>query len=195
MQNTKTRRAVAGSITRPLLKGAFAVATTAIVSVPAPALADTFLKLDGIEGESTSDKHKGEIDILSFTQSFINSVPTSGGGSGKGKVNCGEITLMKNIDKSSPQLLKTVITGKHIRDGVLSFQTTSKAATEYYTIKMKEVFVTELTQTDAADPNRIFEKVVLSASDYEFEYTPQDSKGGTRAPIKLGYNCETTETR
>jgi type VI protein secretion system component Hcp len=78
---------------------------------------------------------------------------------------------------------------------VLTFQTSNRASSEYYTITMKEVFVTELTQTDAADPNRIFEKLVLNASDYEFEYTPQDSKGGTGGSIKVGYNCKTTETR
>ena len=31
------------------------------------ALFDAFLKLDGIKGEATDDKHKGEIDVLEFS--------------------------------------------------------------------------------------------------------------------------------
>lgn len=31
------------------------------------ALVDYFLKLDTIDGESTADRHKGEIEVLSFS--------------------------------------------------------------------------------------------------------------------------------
>jgi len=196
MPHTTPSKEIANLFRRPVLRGAFALAATAIVAAPAPALADTFLKLNGIEGESTDAKHKGEIEILSFTQSWINAGSTgSGGGGGAGKVNCGPVTLMKNIDKSSPALLKNVISGRHIPDGVITFEANNRASSEYYTITMKEVFVTEVTQTDAADPNRIFEKLVLQASDYEFEYRPQTVKGEVGTPIKVAYNCKTAVVR
>jgi type VI secretion system secreted protein Hcp len=190
MAHTKTRNAVAGAFRRPLLTGAFAVASATLAAVPAPALADTFLKLGDIKGESTDAKHKDEIDILSFTQSFINSGSLgSGGGGGAGKVTCGAITLMKNIDKSSPLLLKGVTTGEHFKEGTITFQANNRASNEYYTIRMSEVLVNELTQTDAADPNRIFEKLVLNAAAFEFQYTPQTVKGTVGTPVNFKFDC------
>jgi len=196
MPHTKTRQAGPGGFRRPLLTGAFAVATTAMVALPAPALADTFLKLGDIQGESTDAKHKGEIDILSFTQSFTNTVSGNvGGGGGAGKVSCGAVTLMKNIDKSSPLLLKGVATGEHIKDGLITFQTSNRQSTEYYQIHMADVFITELTQTDAADPNRIFEKLVLNAATYEFQYTPATVKGVPGTPVSFKFNCATNSVQ
>jgi len=45
---------------------------------------DSFLKLDGIKGESADAKHKGEIDILSFSfgASQTGTHATGGGGGG-----------------------------------------------------------------------------------------------------------------
>jgi type VI secretion system secreted protein Hcp len=170
------------------------VAATAVIAAPWPAMADTFLKLADIKGESTDSKHKDEIDILSFTQSFINSFDGSvGGGGGTGKVVCGAITMMKNIDKSSPQLLKGVVTGKHFKDATISFVADNRtgATGEYYSIRLTDVLATELTQTDAQDPNRIFEKLVLNAATYEFKYTPLNIKGSPGAAVSFKYDCRT----
>jgi type VI secretion system secreted protein Hcp len=189
MPDAKAKQAIEGRFRRPLLKGMFAVATTAMVAAPAPALAAAFLRLGEIQGESTDAKHKGQIDILSFTQSFINSSDfSSGGGGGAGKVQCGAITLMKDIDKSSPLLLKAVATGQHFKDGVISFES-SNSLTDYYTITLSEVMVSELSQTDAADPNRIFEKLVLNAAAFEFKYMPQTIKGSVGAPVSFKWDC------
>ena len=190
MPDAKAKQAVHGRFGRPLLKGAFAIATTAMVAAPAPALAETFLRLGDIKGESTDLKHKDEIDILAFTQSFINPGDfSSGGGGSTGKVQCGAITMMKNIDKSSPLLLKGVATGQHFKDAVITFQSDDKSSFQYYTIALTSVIVTELTQTDAQDPNRIFEKLVLNAAQFEFKYTPQTIKGSVGTPVSFKWDC------
>jgi type VI secretion system secreted protein Hcp len=187
-------KAIEGKFRRPLLQGALAVATTAIVSAPWPAMADTFLRLADIKGESTDIKHKDQIDILSFTQSFINSPDLSaGGGGGAGKVQCGAITMMKSIDKSSPALLKGVITGQHFKDALISFADNRTGSPDYYTIGLTDVFVTELSQSDAQDPNRIFEKLVLNAAAFEFKYTPQNLKGAPGSPVSFKYDCSTNK--
>jgi type VI secretion system secreted protein Hcp len=134
MPQTETKQSIAAMFKRPLLAGALATAAAASLAMPVPALADTFLKLDGIEGESTDEKHKNEIAVLSFTQSWINTTTVSG--AGKGKVQCGAITLMKNIDKSSPVLVKKTIQGVHISSGQLTFRSEGALPTEYYVIKL-----------------------------------------------------------
>jgi|SRR4051812_5266894 type VI secretion system secreted protein Hcp len=183
-----------GKFRRPLLEGALAVAATAAIAGPVPALADTFLRLGDIKGESTDQKHKGEIEVLSFTQSFINEVSIgSGSGAGAGKVQCGAMTMMKNIDASSPFLLKGVATGQHFKDATITFRSGAGSAkdgsSDYYVITMHDIFVTELSQTDSADPNRIFEKLVLAARSFEFKYTPLTVKGTAGQPVTFKWDC------
>src|ERR1700722_2677078 len=63
----------------------------------AMAAVDYFLTLDGIKGESADDKHKGEIDIMSFSWGATNTgTHASGGGGGAGKVNFQDIHITKN---------------------------------------------------------------------------------------------------
>jgi len=187
MPETDTKQSVAALIKRPLLAGALATAAAASVATPVPALAGTFLSLSGILGQSTDAKHKDEINVLSFTQSWINTMTTSGN---QGKVQCGAITVMKNIDRSSP-LIKSLASGKHISSGQLTFRTEGTQPVEYYTIKMSEIIVTEVTQMDTPDPARIVEKVVLNARAYSYEYQAQNDKGGLE-PVKFGIDCRTT---
>lgn len=193
MPDPKAAKAVEGRFRRPLLQGVFAVAATAAVSAPAPALAETFLRLGDIKGESTDQKHKDQIEILSFTQTWTNTIElgSATGGAGAGKVQCGPITMMKNIDKSTPLLLKGVATGQHFKDAVIAFQSSDgrMQVPEYYTITMTTVFVTELSQTDSADPNRIFEKLVLNAGAFEFKYTPTDVRGKIGTPVSFKWDC------
>ena len=42
-----------------------------------------FLKIDGIEGESTNDLHKGEIDVESWSWGVQSGSPASGAGLGR----------------------------------------------------------------------------------------------------------------
>ena len=185
-------RKTEGKLRRPLLKGAFAMAATAMVAAPVPAHAETFLKIEGIKGESLDKKHKDEIEILSFTQSFINTYDGAiGGGGGAGKVQCGAVTMMKSIDSSSPLLLKGVATGQHYKEAVITFRsgTNTKGADEYYVIRMQDLLITELSQTDSADPNRIFEKLVLNARSFEFKYSPTTIKGELGAPESFKRDC------
>jgi len=187
-----------GKFRRPLLQGALAAAATAIIAAPSQAEAATFLRLGDIKGESTDAKHKDQIEILSFTQTWINevNVGSSSGGAGAGKVQCGPVILMKNIDKSSPLLLKSVATGGHYGDAVISFQgagdpmNRASLPADYYTITMGTVFVQELSQTDEKDPNRVFEKLVLRAQTFEFKYQPQNTKGGVvGTPVTFKWDC------
>lgn len=55
---------------------------------------DSFLKIDGIDGESSDVKHKGEIDVLSFAWNI------SRGRHGKAKV--ADFSIVKNVARRRP---------------------------------------------------------------------------------------------
>jgi len=187
MADTKQKLGLASLVARPLLAGAIAAGAAAPVS----ALADVFLLLEGIQGDSTDASHKYEIDILTYTQSFKNSVPdTTGGGGGTGKVTCGDVTVTKNIDKSSPLLIKAVTTGEHIKKAVLTFRTVGKRDVEYYTVTMKDVLITSIDQTDQNNPARIFERVQINAAAFKFHFVPQDRAGAPGTPVEFEFDCK-----
>ncbi len=73
---------------------------------------DAFLKLDGIKGESRTHKHKDEIEILSWHWGLKNTGSAHfGGGMGAGKVQVGDIQLVKRVDTASPALMSACATG------------------------------------------------------------------------------------
>ena len=56
--------------------------------------ADYFLKIDGIKGESLDDKHKDEIDVLSFSWGVSQTGTLAyGGGGGEGKATFTRLQL------------------------------------------------------------------------------------------------------
>ena len=84
---------------------------------------DAFLKLDGIQGESTDAVHKGEIELLSF--SWGESRPsrlTGGGGGGAGKTSFQDFHFTKLSDSTTPALFQAVAAGKAIGTGTLSIR-------------------------------------------------------------------------
>jgi len=81
------------------------------------ALFDAFLKLDGIKGESADAKHKGEIDIESFSWGMSQTgVSATGGGGGAGRVKVHDISFVKRTDASSPLLMLNCANGAHIKE-------------------------------------------------------------------------------
>lgn len=189
MRKAGSKPSLAARLSRPLLAGA---AATAAIAAPHDAVADIFLQLDGIKGESQDAKFKDAIDVLSYTQSFRNNATIGGGGGGPGlKVTCGAVTILKNVDTSSPKLIETLARGSHVPKGVLSFRTTGKDLIVYYKVTMTDVLVTAVDQTDNPDPGKIVEKVTLQPAKFKFEYTPQDAKGSAGPTVEFGYDCTT----
>src|SRR5258708_26517065 len=80
------------------------------------AKSDMFLKIDGIEGESADDKHKGEIDLESWSWGETNSGSFStGGGGGVGKVSMNDFHFTAQINNATPKLAQGFATGEHIK--------------------------------------------------------------------------------
>src|SRR5262245_24784756 len=106
------------------------------------ALFDAFLKIDGIEGESADAKHKGEIDVSSFSFG-ANQTGTfaTGGGGGAGKVSIHDIQVTHKLSKASPKLMEACCTGQHIKKAVLVCRKAGGDQQEFLKITMSDVLV------------------------------------------------------
>jgi type VI secretion system secreted protein Hcp len=162
-------------------------------SGPAAAADEIFLRLDGIAGGATGAAHQNEIVISTYSQAFSNTTSAvTGGGGGAGKVKCGEITVMKNIDKSSPKLIGAVVTGSRIATGDIVFDSIrgNGIPLESYHVALTDVIVTDIAQMDRT-PQGVMEQVTLSARQFKFTFTPTTNTGGAGAPISFSVDCST----
>lgn len=150
---------------------------------------DFFLKLDGVEGESSDAKHKGEIEVLSFSWGASNQATfSSGGGGGAGKVNFQDLHITTNVNKSSPVLLKHCACGTHIKSAKLTARKAGTDQQEYYIVTLTDCMVSSY-QTGASSETPT-DQFALAFAKIEFEYKPQDEKGGLGGVVKAGWNIK-----
>ncbi len=141
---------------------------------------DAFIKLDGIAGESTDSKHKGEIEVLSFSWNIKQSIATSdGGGAGAGKAQVSDFTIVKHIDKSSPVLMLAVCTGQHIRDGMFTVEDPrtargGKGGEAFMKIKLNDILISSF-QTGGGGTDQPTDQVSLNFG--KIEISVRDSTG------------------
>jgi type VI secretion system secreted protein Hcp len=156
------------------------------------AAVDYFLKLKGIDGESTDHKHKNEIDVESFSWGETNSGShASGGGGGAGKVSMQDFHFVMKISKASPKLMLACATGEHIPDGTLICRKAGTDQQEFLSIKMTDLLVSSY-QTGGSGHGDIVptDQVSLNYSKIEFEYKEQKPDGSLGGAIKAGYDVK-----
>ena len=102
---------------------------------------DMFLKIDGVEGDSSAVKHKGEIELLSFSWGITNKIAHSGGGGGAtGKPVVQDFTIVKAMGASSPQLMEKCCRGEHIPSVSVTLAS-KESKQEYLKIKLEDCLI------------------------------------------------------
>ena len=152
---------------------------------------DIFLKLAGIDGESQDSAHKNEIDVTSWTWQILqesNMHIGSGGGSGKATVK--DLSFVHNVDRSSPNLMKFCLTGKHIPEDKLTVRKAGGSPLEYLKITMTDVVITNVQPAGSNTDEVIKEQVSLSFAKVKHEYTVQNQQGGSGGAVTAGYDIK-----
>ena len=159
------------------------------------AAVDYFLKVDGIQGESLDSKHKGEIQLESFSwgETNLGTAPSAGGG-GAGKVQMQDLHFVMQINKASPKLMLACASGKHIKQAVLTARKSGKAQQEFLVFKFTDVLVSSY-QTGGSQHAEVLpmDQVSFNFARIELEYRPQKADGSLDAPIKAGWDLKTNK--
>ncbi|MGA9668440.1 MAG: type VI secretion system tube protein Hcp, partial [Terracidiphilus sp.] len=130
---------------------------------------DFFLKLDGISGESVDDKHKDWIQILSFSWGAHQVTSVAGtGGSGAGKADLADLSIMKYLDKSTTPLFKALTTGAHIKTGNMEAVKSGGNGKPFLKVDFKELFVTSIQLSGSSEIPT--ESVSFSYNEIKTEY-------------------------
>lgn len=151
---------------------------------------DIFAKIGDIKGESLDAKHKGEIELLSWSWGVANSGPrSSGGGGGAGKPTFNDLAFTHKIDKASPLLLGACATGQHLKDATITRRKSGKGQQEFLVIKMNDVIVTSVAEADDNGGSQV-ESVTLAFAKVDVEYRPQKPDGSLDAGIHFKYDIK-----
>jgi type VI secretion system secreted protein Hcp len=141
---------------------------------------DSFLKIEGIPGESLDQKHKGEIEVLSFAFGAANTgAPRAGGGGGAGKVSFNDFHFVHRLDKASPNLLLACANGKHLKEAVLTLRKAGKGQLEYLKIKLTDVIISsyQLGGSSEGGESVPMGELSLAFSKINLAYTEQSQTG------------------
>jgi type VI secretion system secreted protein Hcp len=153
---------------------------------------DAFLKLDGIEGESTDDAHKGEIEVFSFSWGVTQTGTTGGGGGGgAGKASFQDIHFAQRTSKASPLLFKACATGQHIKKAVLTVRKAGgRQQLEFIKIELEDVLISSYLPSGDTGGDAPVEEVALNFSKIQFTYTPQKADGSADEPVSAGFDLK-----
>ena len=149
---------------------------------------DIFAKLGDIKGESLDDKHKDEIEVLSWSWGVTNGVSVSGTGAGQGKASFHDLSFTHKIDKASPVLMQACATGVHLKDATITHRKAGKGQQEFLVIKMNDVIITSVTHSDS-DEGRT-ESVSMAFAKVDLQYKPQKADGSLEAGIHFKYDIK-----
>lgn len=143
---------------------------------------DAFLKIDGIPGESTDDKHKDWIEITHFNQSMeqpASATASSVGGATAERVNFDTFDIQHLMDKASPKIYEACCTGKHIKDVTIELCRAGGDKMKYLEVKLEQVIISKVACGGTAGEGFPSETVCFSYGKIKWTYTQQKRADGT----------------
>ena len=153
---------------------------------------DYFLKVDGAEGESPDGKHKGEIEVVSFSWGVHQQGTSShGGGAGAGKAAFSDFNFVKRYDKASPKVMEMCAGGNHIPKVTLVCRKAGKEQQEYLKIEFSDAFVSSY-QIGGSGGHDIIpnDSISINFSKIQATYKEQKSDGTLGGTTQGGWDLK-----
>ena len=153
--------------------------------------ADIFAKIGDIKGESLDDKHKDEIEVLTWSWGVTNAGRAGGAGGGAGKASFHDLSFTHKIDKASPALMKACATGVHVKEATITHRKAGKGQQEFLVFKMNDLIITAVTSGDSEEGQ--LESVSLAFAKLDLEYRPQRPDGSLDAGVHFKYDIKSNK--
>lgn len=156
-----------------------------------------FLKIEGIAGASTDAKHKGEIEVESFSFGITHETAAApgGGGVGAGRPKFEPLNVVTPFSKAGPRLLQACAAGEHLRSAVLTGASGGgKGGFQFMTLTLSDVLVsayrTGVESTTAVVPSDQFS---LAYSKLQIEHRTQSPSGGVGGSTVAGFDVASNQ--
>lgn len=156
---------------------------------------DVFLRIDGIPGESTDDKHKDWIEIFSYSHSVIlpASASSTAGGAGPSRADFQDFSIVKALDKASPKIFLACVSGLHIKSVTVELCRTGGDKLKFMEFKLSNCIVSAYRPGGSARGAETLpvEEVSFDYGKIELVYTQQkraDGSGGGQ--VSAGWDLQ-----
>jgi len=167
---------------------------------------EIFLKLDGIDGESTVIGHEKEIVVLSYEQGVDHApAPAMGGGASTGRANFSGLHFRKYVDAASVPILLACSAATHIKNALFTFRKAGSGF-QFYKVTLESVVVVSIVQRAGVgaqyplsfvaleqgdDSAGLLDQVSLAYTKIHWEYVPQKPDGSPGTPMTGGWDIQT----
>ncbi len=156
---------------------------------------DMFLEIKEVPGESSKKGHEGQIDIVSFSFGAVQSgsFARGGAGGGAGKAEFQDISIVKEVDKSSPKLFQACAAGTHFGTATIYVRKAGDKPLEYYKVELTDVIVSSVQNSGSAGGDNVMESFTFNTAKINFTYVEQDAKGGAGKTVTAGFDVRSGE--
>lgn len=144
--------------------------------VPANAAVNGWLRVPGIAGESTNADHKGEVDVLAYSQALDNKT-------------CA-FAVQKNLDSASPAFAEAVARKTTLPSVVFSARKAGEGQKDFYTVTLASATIASLNTSFGGGDDSAREEVVFSPRSVTVSYRAQDAKGSLGPAITSAFTCD-----
>jgi len=153
---------------------------------------DAYVKFEGIEGESTDAGHENWIEILSYSHGMQQdaTIASSGGMHTGGRVSHSDITLVKTLDGSTPNLQLACCQGKSIPTVEIEFCRAGgdTRPVPFLKISLTDAVLTSVSAQATGGSDFPTEEVTLTYKTVQWSYTKTDTKGNPTGDVVAGWD-------
>ena len=145
-------------------------------------MADCFLKLDQVSGESHDQEFDGYIQVDSWQWGVAQNASLAAAISdARGAPTVHSLSFVHAIDSASTGLLSRCVKNTVISKGDLAMRRAGGKAQKYLTIKLEKVRVLSVDIIHDAQHETPSERVVLAFDRFDLEYVPQSALGANKS--------------
>jgi type VI secretion system secreted protein Hcp len=153
---------------------------------------NAYLMIEGTPGPSTSKKDA--IDILSFSWGASQTSTYQAGSSGhearSGRANLSEVTVMKVLDKTSPELFDHCVTGNVLPKVTLFYdKATGSQQEDYFSLELTDAIITNI-QLSGSNEHPV-ESLSFAYQKIKMGYNPEGDDGSLTGFVYKGFDIAT----
>ena len=152
---------------------------------------DMFLKIDGIEGESSDAKHKGEIEIESFSWGASAPGTGSAGGGGTGRVTMEDFSFTTPVTRASPKLFLACVERRRIKSALLTVRRSGSQPQDFLKVTLSDVQISGWKE--ASDAGLPMDQVSMNFGKVQIAYTGQRPDGTPGDTVTAGWDSKNTK--
>jgi type VI secretion system secreted protein Hcp len=133
------------------------------LAIPAESSAAVFVKFDGLDGESQDADHKDWVDVLSWSWGLSKD--------SRGKVCVQDLSLVKYLDSSTPDLIQSMPADTTFRTADLEVWQGRERGRLVLRMLLNGVSVSSVSTGGSVGEDRLTENISLNFSELEGTYT------------------------